>query len=82
MFCVDAVEDPDYDYDINDEQNNFFHPDIIKTLVTIKSYSLEHPIKNLLILILDPKVQQEICPHQDLLVYYHHFQFNFTNSVK
>ena len=38
-FSVDAVEDPDYDYDINDEQNNFFHPDIIKTLVTIKSYS-------------------------------------------
>ena len=29
-FGVDAVEDPDHDYDINDEQNNFFHPDIIE----------------------------------------------------
>ena len=48
---------------------------MLKTVVTIKSYSLEHPIKNLLMLILYPKVQQEICLHQQLLGYYHHFQF-------
>ena len=29
---------------------------MLKTLVTIKSYSLEHPIKNLLMLILYPKI--------------------------